>query len=318
MRAAPLVLLILLASCSVSQPVAKASPSPPAIVTSQTFVPGPPRPSIWVRAANGHLEAMSWSGGGPVDIGTGPAIDRGFEFIQSPDGSRLLAPGRVVTPAGDLVGVVPAGKIGWTWADDSRHLCADYNPNRTPGNDSQQPATIFEVLPGSTPGSIASAGYEAAQNSATVLACSFGKGTVTAVENCVIVACEVWTFDLASHAQLYHGTASGPAAASRDGAVFAIGTEVRAARDGSPISQMSGAPVGFGFDGVLAAIGSRVVDVRSGRVVWTAPGGAAVTSLLGEPFGSRVAVALGSPGEIWVVGPDGSSSRIAQGVRPLF
>src|SRR5579859_371365 len=283
MRAGALLLALLAAACSAPPtPTPSPSPSPPAVkATSQVFVPG--SPVIWFRADSGDLEAVPWSGGAPFDIGPGPAIDRGFLFSQSPDGSRLLGAGRVVTTSGELVGAVPAGKIGWTWADDSRHLCADYNPNRTPGDESKQPATIFEVLPGSAPGAVATAGYEASQNSAWVLACSFGKGTVTAAETCVIVTCEVWTFDLASHAQLYHGTGSGPGAASRDGSVFSIGTEVRAARDGSLIAQLSASPVGFGFDGVLAAVGSQVVEVRSGRVVWTAPSGAAISSVLGEP-----------------------------------
>src|SRR5205807_1621692 len=101
-------------------------------------------------------------------------------LVQSPDGSRLFAGDRVVTPAGALVGnVSPSAKIGWRWADDSRHLCAAYDPNLAPNPSAPAPASLFVTLPGSAPAAVAQAGRQSAQAGVSVLGCSFTHGTAT-------------------------------------------------------------------------------------------------------------------------------------------
>ena len=277
-------------------------------------------------------------------------VEAGTHGIQSPDGSRIWIGGesRIVTATGELVGTVPNRKIGWRWADDSRHLCAAYFDSPAPpaDNSARTPTGLYETLPGSAPALIAQVGYLVAQSGPFVLGCSFGHGTATVGESCVNSLCETWTVDLLSHRILSHltniaavdPTSSLEGVLSPDGTLLAVsgsravGSTIYRTASGTVVTTLSGSKiVAFTADDkavlVVHASGSAQLLDLSGGVIATLPG-AEVESALAEPGGSRLAVALGSPGatstgypgpaDIVVVGVDGQVAPIAQGVLPQF
>ena len=316
-----------------------ASPSPaspsPAVAPSATPDPTPPEPRPVV---------FDWVHAQVVDV------EAGTHGIQSPDGSRIWigGEGRIVTVTGELVGTMPIGKIGWSWADDSRHLCAAYlDSPKPPADDSARtPTGLYETLPGSPPALIATVGYQVAQSGAFVLGCSFGHGIATVGESCAGSLCETWTVDLLRHRIISHLTnfAAADPTSSLEGVVSADGTLLAVSGSnpaGSTIYRTSGGAVvkilqgsrivAFTADDravlVTHATGSAQLLDLEGGVIATLPG-AEIQGALAEPGGSRLAVALGSPGatatgypgpaDLVVVGTDGKMLPLAQGVLPLF
>ena len=247
---------------------------------------------------------------------------------------------------GEVVGPVPAGKRGWRWADDSRHLCAAYYDSPTPpASDSvRTPTGLYEVLPGSEPALIAQAGYLYSQSGPFVLGCSFSHGTATVGESCVFALCETWTVDLLSRKVLTHLTSFPGAVGSQEGALSPDGTllavsdynstaaTIYRTADGSVLATLTGSRV-VAFtasDGavlVTHANGPAQLLGLGGQVIATLSG-PDVQSALAEPGGRRLAVALGSagatstgyagPADLVVVGEDGQVTPLAQGVLPQF
>ena len=156
---------------------------------------------------------------------------------------------------------------------------------------------MYEVLPGSAPALIAQVGYNFAQSSPYPLACSFGHGTATVAESCVISLCETWTVDLLSHRILSHLTnfAAVGATSYLEGRV-------------SP-------------DGTLLAVSD---SKAAASTIYRTADGTVVTTLAG----SRIAVALGDPAagadgwpkpaDLVLVGTYGKVVRLALGVLPQF
>ena len=277
-------------------------------------------------------------------------VEAGTHGIQSPDGSRIWIGGesRTVTLTGDLIGTMPTGKIGWRWADDSRHLCAAFFDSPTPPADdsARTPTGLYETLPGSAPALIAQVGYLVAQSGPIMLGCSFGHGTATVGESCVNSLCETWTVDLLSHRILSHLTnfaAVDPGSPlegvlSPDGTLLAVsgsraaGATIYRTAGGTVVTTLSGSRiVAFTADDravlVTHATGPAQLLDLNGGVIATLPG-AEVQSALAEPGGSRLAVALGSlgatatgyagPADLVVVGTDAKVQPVAQGALPLF
>jgi len=327
---AVLCLLPLVISCSSSA----ATPSPhPVPATPRPSASGaaPGAPAIYFVDAGGLLNAVVWGSARPYQLGTGPAPAGLAHLVQSPDGSRLFAGDRVVTPAGALVGnVSPSAKIGWRWADDSRHLCAAYDPNLAPNPSAPAPASLFVTLPGSAPAAVAQAGRQSAQAGVSVLGCSFTHGTATVGQTCVNTLCETWTISLQTHEVLHHATI--PAApvegvVSPDGTLLAVntgeGTTVSATADGATLDRLSGLRIlAFSADNRLVVAVANgepftVREWRAHRTVATLPA-VLVTAVLAEPGGSRLAVALGNPADIVVVGAEGDQQVIARAVQPQW
>ena len=281
-----------------------------------------------------------------VEWATNRAVDVSFHGHQSPDGSRLLTRDRVVTVSGEVVGSVAGGKSGWVWADDSRHLCSVYVDSPAPPTDAggRVPTELFETLPGSNPAAIAEAGFQSNQTGSSALGCSFGHGSATVGESCVIGLCETWTVDLLSHRVLSHldlrTAAPRPllGSLSLDGTLLAVSDANASAATiyrtavGIAVTSLTGSlVVAFTADdkAVLvthAAGPAQLLDLRGG-VIATLPGNQ-VQSTVVEPGGSRIAVALGDPGatangfpgpaDLVLVGSFGQLVALAQGVLPQF
>ena len=321
-------LLPLAISCS---PASSASPSPTATPRPNVTASAPSTPAIYFVDAGGLLNAVVWGSARPLQLGPGPAPAGLGHLVQSPDGSRFFAGDRVVTPDGALVGTVaPNSKIGWRWADDSRHLCAAYDPSLTPNPPSPAPTSLFVTLPGSNPAAVAQAGHQFAQSGAIVLACSFTRGTATVAEICVSSLCETWTISLLTKQVLHHQTLPAgqvDGVVSPDGTLIALHTKdgsiISGTADGATLDRLDGLQVeAFSADDNLVVTGvsgapSAVRDWRGHRTVATLPSGP-VTAVLAEPGGSRLAVALGDPADIVVVGADGGLQVIARAVQPQF
>ena len=234
--------------------------------------------------------------------------------------------------------------LGRRFASSLRRLLD--SPAPPADNSARTPTGLYETLPGSAPALIAQVGYLVAQSGPFVLGCSFGHGTATVGESCVNSLCETWTVDLLSHRILSHltnfaavdPTSSLEGVLSPDGTLLAVsgsravGSTIYRTASGTVVTTLSGSKiVAFTADDkavlVVHASGSAQLLDLSGGVIATLPG-AEVESALAEPGGSRLAVALGSPGatstgypgpaDIVVVGVDGQVAPIAQGVLPQF
>jgi hypothetical protein len=325
-RKAALPLSILLSAlaigCSTASPAVatKASPSPSPLATPA-----------------GVPVAIDWTTTKVV------SIDGVAGGTMAPDGSRVYTQAAVIASDGTAVGSVqPSGKFRWSWADDSRHLCAVYPPLRQTDPASSPPTALFTTLPGSAPAQIAMAGSIGGQTSPTVLACSFSHGTATVGETCIMVTCETWTVDLLTHQVVGHAKFDSQTATatvvSPDGTLMAVsgaaGANIYETVGGKLMGTLTGVRVdAFSGDSKLVLVegggspSARLLDWGSGRGVAILPSGQ-VVAYLAEPGGSRLAVAIGVPGataqgtpppaDILVVGGDGSVVTIARGVVPFF
>ena len=328
-----LLALPLLAACSASPGTAAGQPSPSPSATAAASPRPSPSPSASTRSV-----VLSWARFALVDVAPGTRA------VQSPDGSRLFTGSAVVGLDGTPVGTVaPSARVAWRWADDSRHLCAAYADGSPPPSGGRLPATLYEVLPGSAPGAIAPVGYVADQSSPGVIGCSFGHGTATVAEVCVMVVCELWTVDLLTHAVRWHlavPAGSGvTAVASPDDTLVAVSGPTAASpaiwstADGSVAARPPAGTQVLAFTGddgaaLVQASGSvELVDWRTWKVLATLPG-SAVQGSVAEPGGSRLAVALGSPfagpsgypppADVVAVGSDGRVAPLGQAVLPQF
>jgi hypothetical protein len=327
MKKAALPLTILLSALAIG-----CSTSGPAIAMKTSTSASPP------ATPAGDPVAIDWT---TTKVVTIAGVTRA---AMAPDGSRVYTSGGVVARDGSQVGAVePSGKVGWHWADDSRHLCAAYPPGLDYNGGSTAVATaLFATLPGSPPAQIALAGSDYAQTSPTVLACSFTHGTATVGETCIMVTCETWTIDLLTHQVVGHAKFDSQAVTatvvSPDGTLMAVsgaaGANLYETTGGKLVGTLTGVRVdAFSGDSKLVLIegggspSARLLDWATGRGVAVLPPGQPV-AFLAEPGGSRLAVAVGAagatangtppPADILVVGGDGRVVILARGVVPFF
>jgi hypothetical protein len=296
-----------------------------------------------------QVDAVPWSGQRPGSTGVRLASKDAI-WSASPDGSRFAtgsASIEVRDRSGALTGTLPrTDKAPPTWADDSRHLCQTVGPAGT----AVGPATLQLLQPGQPARTVAQLGRIAGQSQSglTVSACSVAADVAVVTQTVPIGnAVEVWAVRLSSGAVLFHATLPSGGqgttmiTASRDGQLLAEtvaaccptsaqATTIRRTSDGAVVAHLDGRWVrGFTWDGQLAVTTdqlsggtAQVVRWRTGEVLWTAPAGTGLRTVLPEPHGQRLALVLsagpapGAPlGDLWIVGPDGSAAQVLAGIR---
>ena len=354
----------------------------PAPVGTPLFYYVDPRERTW-------MVAMDWTGQPRGTLKLPERIEEtggygGGVLLVAPDGSRLFLGSQVVDAQGHATsGALSTDKQSFSWADDSRHLC-QMSPQQPPESGGL-PLTLMTFLPGGPPRGSGRVGTLYNQAGAQPYACSFLADHALVVQAYNQAASDSWLVRLSNGAVLHHQTYPGDGASSvglvatHDGAYVAANTTVYPTTTGSPAtagpsvirSGVSGARLatmpaglrvtGFSWDGSLAVLQGvtldtgpvaevRVVDWRTGRVVWRldagkAPGSAgaplALDQVLAGPAGRDLALsflrltrcptpeatpgpqrACGTPSErlrdIILVHGDGSSQEVATRVQPVW
>jgi hypothetical protein len=298
----------------------------------------------------GSLVALDWSGTVVGKLHTTGGAN------QAPDGSRLDVAGLGrVDQAGQPVAAVQLDKGGPGWSDDSRHVCLMRTADGGLAQGNGEPAWLFAGPIEGPLHRVAQAGQFGGQSGAGVSACSFLSDRAVVVETVIMGASDVWVIKLSTGALLYHrqyAIADTPSIlASHDGqylaeqtmAVDAQGAQrqgatlIRRVSDGKEVARLDNQTVvAFSWDGTrvvtMPASGSfgtneaRLVDWRSGSILWRLPGppdtnGGEAAYALPRPNGTDLVVAIGpqSAGGIdslWLVHADGSARQIVKG--PLW
>lgn len=319
------------------------------------------RPAVYFRdpANRNQLLAYSWSGQlvGKLLL----EADQPTGVEQSPDGTRLLITGATLKSGGTLIAKAPDGQ----WADDSNHLClfADAE-GRTSGfnqlgalSGSPTPAWLYEAtVPPQSPGSPSSASL-GMHGGPVLLACSAKQDRAVVAEEFVAQMSGLQAMALSNGAVAYRlqpGSQAPPfdAVASSDGRYIAVGNTLRMwsgsgnlfavvdTMSGKSVATVKGSGiVAFSSDdsrvitiqylGGSSSTGTyRLIDWRSGAVLWTATGGPGTVRTLPGSGDFMVGLRHYVPSpdrengldpreEVIVVHKDGSSATILHDAFPI-
>lgn len=323
---------------------------------------GPPAagvgPLIWYTTASpyrqapasGSLVALDWNGAVAGTIGTARGAN------QSPDGSRLDVGGiGYVDQTGQGIPAVQLDKGGPGWSDDSRHFCVMRTASGGAFMGNGEPAWLFAGPIEGPLNRVAQAGSVGGQSGPGVIACSFLSDRAVVVQTVILGASDVWVIKLSTGALLYHRQypnqetpfvrashdgqylAEQTAAFDAGGALRHGATVIRRTSDGKELARLEKQTVvAFSWDGArvvtMPASGSfganeaRLVDWKSGSILWKLPGppgtnGGEAVYALARPNGTDMVVGIGPQSadgidQLWLIDATGTARSIAKG--PLW
>jgi hypothetical protein len=311
--------------------VVAGSPSPVAV----DYGPPPPSvPLVWVQDPNhpGWLIGFDWTGKPRGTVKISQPVGQYDKLSQAPDGSAFAyeanakggfqvffdRTGNPIANAGPSVRYQSE-----MWADDSRHLCT---------LDAQN-GGLGLMLPGAAPNPVNAVALDPALARSGIIAFSFA--ACSARNDRAVITYSYtgrpttnWVVRISDGAILQQRTyAAGQVAnatASMDGSLIAessgqsagqpapnaASTVIRRASDLSVMTTL--APnigvLAFSGDNSAALVSTapliagqaamlEVLDLQTGRVMWTGEGTSALSAVLVQPAGNAFAVALGQPGE---------------------
>jgi hypothetical protein len=252
--------------------------------------------------------------------------------------------GRVLAELGELT-----GKRRASWADDNRHLCGMRYFDTISAPNGPFGEILFSVLPGSAARDVArfplaglgQVGYSAA-------ACSLKSNRALVIRTAVAWPTDWWLVQLTDGAIIRHTTfpsvylrnvvgsddaayvAENPSTGKPDpGLSSAPYTVIRSAADGAEVGRLIEyvvEPDGFSGDNSLVLVHgkqdvyqtgpARIIEWRTGRVLWTGPDGRQLNRIRALPGGRDFALAFSAPPQFV---PPGCGPTIAcqQIVDPL-
>lgn len=335
-----------------TRPVPGASGPPVASAprTSSTGA-GPVQPRHTLESAAGFfsrpdqpgvLYGQPWAGEAvevtpPVPIASTPGSQ--FTGIPSPDGSRFLLTERVVDRDGSPLGDLPKKGGALRWADDSRHLCGIALPS---ADQEPAPGTLILWQPGGNGYEVASLGRSQGQSHPSVGACSPTTDRAVVYQTRGSSVTEFWLLKLSTGAVMVHETLPAgqtlTATSSHDGRYIAFNSledgtaTILDTTQGSRVTLRGREVRAFSWDGTRALLVGRgtlgsppppveLYDLKAGQVLWTAPEGWRLGSVVPEPGGSQILISMsannGQTYDLWIVGPDGRTARrVASNVNP--
>ena len=263
---------------------------------------------------------------------------------QSPDGRQYILEAKIYDRDGRDLGALPwrdpKGSLP-TWSGDGQLLCLALPETQRTGSAMQ----LQTAIPGQ-PARIIAAGYGTYSDNAVypVLACdpttdlvvvaSLGQG---------LFAGRLWVFRLSTGELIRSETLGVNAAvswlvASADGRLLAHSvraeptgpttTTIRTVDSPTPIQTILDFEAhGFSGDGslLIGIAGTKtiaIVDRQTGRRIWSATG-LPYGGYFPEPGGAHIAVGVGfvgptNDGDVYIVGPDGTSVLLPAGLRVLL
>ena len=305
--------------------------------------------------------AYDWNGVdrgefGPVQICPSAGLGACHSLQFAPDGSRALDVGEVVGPTGASLGDLPQIKGhgytyvlgGWTWADDSRNLCAVgtplySSPPAFPGGPAVggtwpgTPNKLYVAMPNGPFREVATLDVGGSNDITTVLSCSMAADaalTLTQIlpggSDAVVRLSRLSSGSTVSQRRItltqeQAASISTTVVASPDGRFVAIspadyngtGTvlDLTSARSVAPA--IPGRLHGFSYDGsrlvVSAPTGIRVVSIPDGKEVWTSTGSFCGLAQRPDAAHPDLAVCVGRNYEVWIVSARGTARHITDG-----
>lgn len=290
----------------------------PALASSES-------PAAWLRNSpgGGELTAYGWDGvaRGSITVRS----NQPWGFFQSPDGTRLLLQDALGVDGAKVVRRLPVGGYGerFMWADDSSGLCFEIGRGPAPSftQGSPTPGELSFVTAGGSSRFLASYGTYFSQGQPQILSCGASRGWVLAAQESIAHQADQTLLRMRDGAVLFRRSSLdragrwGRALSSPDGSLLAVGWswrpgedyafDVRGLPSGSTLAGVPGEPVTFSSDGsrVLSVtwIGNgntagvyRLVDWRTGGVLWTAPG--RLAGLLARPGSGDLLLEIGNLG----------------------
>jgi len=278
------------------------------------------------------LQALDWTGKfvGTIKLPY-PLLLAGFGYevgvTSSPDGSRIFVGKQMLDSDGRVLmdGLQPPGPKSTFVADDNRHLCGmrGYDTNATPAGPFGD--ILFSLLPGSTAQDVARFPLESlGQVGHSAAGCSFASNRALVVRTAVAWTTDWWLVRLTDGTIVRHQTfpaeylsgvvgsedlsylAENPGLVKPDpGLVAAPYAVIRATADGTEAGRLTGYVVRwFSGDGSLVLAmrredpesgSARVIEWRSGKVIWTSPDGLQLNEIRALPGGRDVALAFSAP-----------------------
>lgn len=361
----PLLLVAMLALSACGGTGAVMSPpqmkSDAIVVQVPASVASAERPVVYLRdpGNRNQLLAYSWSGQLVGKLLLKAAEPFGVD--QSPDGTRLLITGATLQSGGTVIAKAPDGQ----WADDSSHLClfADAE-GRTSGfnqpgalSGSPTPAWLYEATVTASVTRVAKFGEFGVHGGPMLLACSAKQDRAVFAEEFIAQMSDLQVMTLSNGATAYRfqsepAAAPFDAVASSDGRYIAIGNTLRlwsgSGNHFSVIDTMSGSAVATIEGSGIVAFSSddsrvitvqylgggnstgiyRLIDWRSGAVLWTATGGPGTVRTLPSSGDFMVGLRHYVPSpdrvngldpreDVIVVHKDGSSATILHDAFPI-
>jgi hypothetical protein len=307
-----------------SQVVPGAAPSPKAAVspTPMTNVLNLPDSTPIIMfgdpAKPDQLDGITWDGTKSGRLGLGGANG----VVPNPAATIYATASDFRNRAGKVIASMDMGLkyFGGTWADDELHYC-QIVPSNFAGPDGL-PATLQLNTPGGSARNVAKVGKMYAQAATYVAACSVQADRAVVVQ--LGGVSQYWVIQLSTGRVLWSrdfgfNTSTRQyelAVASRDGryiaAVHNAGTAVAPTFEstiygpsGSLVGHVPGAVQAFSWDGSLAVVGAKemqlsVVRWRDGTVIWSAPHGVWYGGWARpEPGGTSIAVGAFNPANPW-------------------
>jgi len=319
----------------VATPSTSSSPSPAPAPDYGTPPAGGPLIYVVDPRNRGWLQALDWSGHfvGTVKLPNPLAVSSDGRLtgaVPSGDGSRIVVGGQEFDRAGKPTATVDSQLVDRSsagYADDNAHLCGirDFDSNQRPNGPFGQ--ILFTLLPGS-PGrdtarftleGLGQVGYRDA-------ACSFKANRAVVVKSAVFWPTDWWLVRISDGAIVQHKTfaneylstviatengayvAENPGQAKPDpGLTTAPYTIIRRTSDGAQVGRLDSWLVDmFSGDGSLALVypkespsyttgSTRIIDWRTGKVIWTRPPGRQLDAVLALPGGRDFALAFSAP-----------------------
>jgi hypothetical protein len=269
-----------------------------------------------------------------------------------PDGSQILIDGevldgddRVLAELGEL-----AGKRRASWADDNRHLCGMRYFDTISAPNGPFGEILFSVLPGSAARDVARFPLpNIGQGGLSTAACSFKSNRALVYATAVAWPTDWWLVQLTDGAIIRHTTfpseylrnvvgshdaayvAENPFMGKPDpGLSSAPYTVIRSTGDGAEVGRLTEyvvEPGGFSGDGALVLVHgkqdlnqtgpARIIEWRTGRVLWTGPDGRQLNRIRALPGGRDFALAFSAPPQLVPPGC-GPTIPCRQAVDPLY
>ncbi len=263
-----------------------------------------------------------------------------FGLIQNPAGTLYSTFQDIRDRRGQVVApVVRNSKPFGLWSDDGRQYCQVVSASSLPPAGGE-PATLRLVTLEGRVHNVAQVGTMYQQSGAGIAACSVeGDRAVVTQSTSIGTTLKFWVVQLSTGRILWSGA---PAGASGNGSLGISRDGQFVAENGSPgtsstiygptgavVGHVAGTVEGFSWDGTLAVVAqdggaTSVVRWRDGTVVWSAPAGTLFSDMLPEAGGSKVAVAVQTPGhpqtggfpivDVYAVSPDGTALQILANV----
>jgi hypothetical protein len=318
---------VVLSSSPSSPPAADYGPPPKGI---PLLYVADPRNYQW-------LQALDWNGKfvGTVKLLAPLQVSGGYLLSpasSSPDGSQILidrevldGDGRVLAELGEL-----AGKRRSSWGGDNRHLCGMRYFDTISAPNGPFGEILFSVLPGSAARDVVRFPLpHIGQGGLSAAACSFKSNRALVYATAVRWPTDWWLVQLTDGAIIRHKTfaseylrnvvgsddaaylAENSPQVTQDPGRSAPYTVIRSTADGAEVGRLTEYGVdlgGFSGDGSLVVVHgkrdlnqtgpARIIEWRTGTVLWTGPDGRQLNGIRALPGGRDFALALSAPPQV--------------------